>query len=143
MIAGSCDFRRRVAQGLLIFRDHLSYPRSHGFVTVAVTSKTPLRKIPRKHACAYCVQADDINALGLFLVTTRKVALLLAANQSQRQTIGVDGARYRLAAENQQGVLEDDSFAGREPMKLPQDRSNVVLALHASDKACGGILNGL
>jgi len=28
-------------------------------------------------------------------------------------------------------------------MKLPQDRSDVVIALHASDKACGGILNGL
>ena len=54
-------------------------------------------------------------------------------NKSQRQTIGVDGARYRLAAdsireirrqqtvqrlENQQGVLEDDSFADPEPMKL-------------------------
>jgi len=45
--------------------------------------------------------------------------------------------------ENQQGVLEDDSLADREPMKLLQDRSDVVLALHASDKACGGILNGL
>jgi len=40
-------------------------------------------------------------------------------------------------------VLEDDSFADREPMKLLQDRSDVVLALHASHKACGGILNGL
>jgi len=45
--------------------------------------------------------------------------------------------------ENQQGVLEDDSLADREPMKLLRDRSDVVLALHASDKACGGILNGL
>ena len=45
--------------------------------------------------------------------------------------------------ENQQGVLEDDLFADREPMKLLQDWSDVVLALHASDKACGGILNGL
>jgi len=35
---------------------------------------------------------------------------------------------------NQQGVLEDDSFADREPMKLLQVRSDVVLALHASDK---------
>ena len=42
--------------------------------------------------------------------------------------------------ENQQGVLEDDSFADREPMKLLQGRNGVVLALHASDKACGGIL---
>ena len=42
-----------------------------------------------------------------------------------------------------QGVLEDNSFADREPMKLPQDRSDMVLALHASDKACGGILNGI
>jgi len=38
--------------------------------------------------------------------------------------------------ENQQGVLEDDSFADGEPVKLLQDRSDVVLALHASDKAC-------
>jgi len=29
--------------------------------------------------------------------------------------------------ENQQGVLEDDSFADREPMKLLQDRSDMVL----------------
>ena len=28
--------------------------------------------------------------------------------------------------QNQQGVLEDDSFADREPMKLLQDRSDVV-----------------
>jgi len=31
--------------------------------------------------------------------------------------------------ENQQGVLEDDSFADQEPMKLLQDQSDVVLAL--------------
>jgi len=43
--------------------------------------------------------------------------------------------------ENQQGVLEDDSFADREPMKLLQDWSDVVL--HAIDKACGGILKGV
>jgi len=42
--------------------------------------------------------------------------------------------------ENQQGVLEDDWFADREPMKLLQDRSDVVLSLHASDKACSGNL---
>jgi len=40
-------------------------------------------------------------------------------------------------------MLEDDSLVDREPMKLLQDRSDVILALHASDKACGGILNGL
>jgi len=45
--------------------------------------------------------------------------------------------------ENQQGVLEDDSFVDREPMKLLQDRSDAVLVLHASDEACSGILNGL
>ena len=45
--------------------------------------------------------------------------------------------------ENQQGVLENDSFTDREPMELLQDHSDVVLALHASDKACSGILNGL
>ena len=45
--------------------------------------------------------------------------------------------------ENQQGVLEDDSFADRGLMKLLQDRSDVVLALHDSDKACDDILNGL
>ena len=47
--------------------------------------------------------------------------------------------------ENQQGVLEDDSFANWEPLKLTltQDWSDMVLALHASDKACCGILNGL
>jgi len=42
--------------------------------------------------------------------------------------------------ENQRGVLEDDSFADREPTKLLQDRSDVVLALHASDKECGGMV---
>jgi len=41
--------------------------------------------------------------------------------------------------ENQQGVLEDDSFADREPMKLLQDRTDVILTLYASDKVCGGI----
>jgi len=45
--------------------------------------------------------------------------------------------------ENEQGVLEEDSFADREPMKLLQDRSDMVLVLHASDKTCSGILNGL
>ena len=67
-------------------------------------------------------------------------------NKSKRQTIRIDGSRCRRAAdshcdirrqqtvqrlENQPGVLEDDSFADREPMKLLQDRSDVVLALHA------------
>ena len=45
--------------------------------------------------------------------------------------------------ENQQGVLEDDSFADRERIKLLQYQRDVVIALHASDEARGGILNGL
>ena len=60
----------------------------------------------------------------------RETSESVGQNKSQRQTIGVDGARYRLVIreirrqqtvqclENQQGVLEDDSFADREPMKL-------------------------
>ena len=45
--------------------------------------------------------------------------------------------------ENQQGVLEDDLFRDCEPMKLLEDQSDMVLALHASDKACSGILKCL